>query len=384
MRQPVADNAIAKNRAALPRGDVPRNRSGNTSKFSLVLVDTLERSSSEKPADALLTVSEAKSENPWTRKTRDSERLAAESKPHIDRVVAYTRRLRPQYKWRKTLGFFLDAMAHAGLYKEWFDYVEGEFPKAALPNSASRIIEIPSLRYIRRWFSTQEKMRLIRGHHNSFSALFSPEALRLLDHESGALLAELTGKSGHKYKIILQQNTTKEGEIAVRFIDTEQDIALATIRGTFGLEARGRRIFWIGSLQGPRPPSGRDIISTATRDLNTLRPKQAALEAVCALCAWMDVGTIYAPSKKNHVSQRWRGILKRQKIFADYDKFWEEYSVQKTPQGDFQLSLPLPRRKREEVPSKRRTEWVRRYARIDALNESTATALSALRFPTNS
>jgi uncharacterized protein len=306
------------------------------------------------------------------------EKPEISNKTYLTQAAIYARRLRPYYKGRKAFRFFLDALIHGSLYKEWFDYVEKRVPQGAMPD-AGRLIQKPSMRYLRLWFSRRKKVRVIRSHYGILSALFAPEILRRLHQSKGILLAELTGKSGRDYKIMFHHYSTKEGEIAFHFIDTTLDIPLATVRGTFSAEAENRIVFWIGSLQGPPPPFGRKEISAATRDLHTLRPKQAVLHVVCALCAWMGIRSIYAPRRKNHVSQSWRRFwLGNRKIFADYDKFWEEFSAHRTPWDDFELSLPLPRRNLEDVQSKRRKEWVQRYARIDALTESTVTVLYGL------
>jgi len=300
-------------------------------------------------------------------------------KQYIDRVIMHARSLLPYCKRRNILGFFFDAMTHAALYVEWFDYLETRLPKSMPSDIIRRLVERTARRYLRRWFNSQKKIDVLRCHYDMFAARFSPATLELMRTYPGVLLAELAGNSGHRYKICLYQSMTKEGEIAFCFMDTERAAELATIRGTFGSEAYGHKLFWIGAIQGPPPPQGYKAISYATRDLNVLRPKQAVLHAICAFCAWSNIDTIYAPPHENHISYRWwRPWFTRHKILSDYDGFWQEFTAERTTHGDFHLSLPLARRKPEDVLSKRRKDWIRRYARVDALTESTTTTLDSL------
>ena len=308
----------------------------------------------------------------------DSATIRSGSRHYVNQVIAHAHGLAPYCKRRNILGLVLDATLHPARYAEWFSYIENELPQGLPPDISRHLIEQMARRYMRCWFSPQEKMNILRSHYETFDARFPPTVLTCIQKE-GILLTELTGKSGQVYKIILRRPATKEGEIGVRFVDTESNRSLAEMRGVFGPGEQGNMVYWVGAIQGSLFQQGREAISAATRDLNGLRPKLAVLHATAALCEWACVDTIYAPPHTNHVSYRWwRPLFTRHKILSDYDGFWQEFTAERTSHGDFRLILPLTRRKAEDVPSKRRKEWMRRYARIDALRESTVGALRAL------
>jgi uncharacterized protein VirK/YbjX len=298
---------------------------------------------------------------------------------YTGKVAVYTRTLLPYCGRRKAAKFFLSAMTHPSLYATWFDYCETRLPKGVHSNTLKHCVEHTTRRYLRRWFAPKEKMELLRCHYDLFGARFSSASLERMQGQDGILLGELVGKSGHRYQMTFYQSMTKEGELVFRFTDSDLPAELATLRGTFGPGADGRAVFWVGAIQGPPQPSKREIIAHATRDLSVLRPKQAVLHAVCAFCAWMGVETLYAPTHENHVSYNWwRAWLSKHKILSDYDGFWKEFTTQKTSRGDACISLPLPRRKLEDVQPKRRKDWIQRHAHIDALTASAAAALTAL------
>lgn len=52
---------------------------------------------------------------------------------------------------------------------------------------------------------------------------------------------------------------------------------------------------------------------------------------------------------------------------ADYDSFWLSIGGEKQDNGNFMLPLVMPRKPMEEIASKKRSEYRRRYALLDSL-----------------
>jgi uncharacterized protein VirK/YbjX len=292
---------------------------------------------------------------------------------YLKEVFARARELRPHCTRRQTLTFIINALAHPIRCADWFAYLESQLPSGAPLSVASHLATFTARRYLRYWLSPQTRIDILRSHYDILSRRFPSELLADMQAISGAPLGELIGKSGRSYAVTLHYAMTKEGEIEIRFNDVDLRAKLATIRGTFARHASGGMVFWVGAIQGPRPPLGSCEISHATRDLHVLRPKQVVLHAACALCASIGAETLFLPSNRNHVARGWwRRWILTDKILSDYDGFWREFTTQTTAWGDYRLCLPLPRRKLEEVPPKRRKDWLRRHARLDALSEGIA------------
>jgi hypothetical protein len=66
--------------------------------------------------------------------------------------------------------------------------------------------------------------------------------------------------------------------------------------------------------------------------------------------------------------QDWRYFYKSKSfLHADYDKFWLSMNGQLQEQGYFRLPSRLARKPMEQLPSKKRAEYRRRYALLDRL-----------------
>lgn len=267
-------------------------------------------------------------------------------------------------------------LLHGAFYRQWFSYLREGLPPGTPEIVARHLTTLPARRYLRRWLSLTDKFEIVRHHYHVFDRRLDIDARRALRTGDGIPLATLTGRSGRLYRLTVLGLPRKEGEITLQFIDPEEPSPLAVLRGSFAADGTVSTCFWVGALQGPKPPVGRNAIAQATRDLYGLRPKQAVLHATAALCAWAGVSRLYAPSLRTHILHRpfWRP----QKVQADLDGFWREITDTRTAAGDYRVDLPLPRREPEEVKAKKRKEWTARYASLDAMTAEIRGSLEGL------
>ena len=135
-----------------------------------------------------------------------------------------------------------------------FAYLNSRLPPGIPPGAAVHTVAYTARRYLRYWFGRQAKIDIFRCHYDILRERFSSPLLNGMQAVSGMLLGELIGKSGRRYTVNLHYAMTNEGEIEIRFNDVDLRATLATIRGTFDRQADDRLVFWVGAIQGARPP----------------------------------------------------------------------------------------------------------------------------------
>lgn len=192
----------------------------------------------------------------------------------------------------------------------------------------------------------------------------------------GAQLATIEGKEGQRYCIYLGADAMldKEGEATLTFRD-ENNIALAEL--TFTLcQYNGVSTFFIGGLQGAKADVPHQLIQAATKACHGLFPKRLVVDALLTLGELLSVKHVRAVSNETHIyrSLRYRR-KKRDKLHADYNSFWESLSATVDSEGDYVLPLALPRKTMEEIASKKRAEYRRRYELLDALQQQVASTI---------
>jgi uncharacterized protein VirK/YbjX len=129
----------------------------------------------------------------------------------------------------------------------------------------------------------------------------------------------------------------------------------------------------LGGLQGPRKPHGAECVQHATKLAHGLFPKRLAMEALTTLARKIGADEVLAVGKLEHIYSSWRY---RRNFFADYDSFWETLEAEEVDNRRFfRIPLTLPRKAMEDIASKKRAEYQRRYALLDQLAAQTAAAL---------
>lgn len=292
-------------------------------------------------------------------------------------LLSYARDIGPSSGWSRAASFLVRSLVHRRLAHHWLDVLEGAFADAAPRDLRVHLAQKFARPYVRPWFSTSERIAVLTDHYDHLVTTFSRAALDRFLRHPGMPIATLTGKSGQRYTLILGLARSKEGEVSLTFNDADTGTTFATLIGVLG-PRDGRLVFWIGGLQGPKPPLGRDDIVRVTRDLHGLRPKHAVLHAAMLVAKAFGATEIVAPARANHISRRrWTLWRHRRDIKSDYDSFWSEFATGSYPDGDYRLPVTPAVRALEDVKSKKRKEWTSRQGHLGALSASVVASLDA-------
>lgn len=224
-----------------------------------------------------------------------------------------------------------------------------------------------------------ETLEAVAYHYKNISENLCESMLKDYFTERGYCLAELIGKNGEPYYIDLSafDMQGKEGEVALNFCDNAR-VVLAKL--TFTLcQHNNKKTLFIGGLQGAKPWVPHEAIQLATKACHGLFPKRLLLEAVCALAGRFNVEQILAVGNSTHIFRSWRYEKKKKQVMhADYDSFWLSMSGVLREDGLFQLPAAIERKSLEDIASKKRAEYRRRYELLDGLTHSIDSHFSRL------
>lgn len=172
------------------------------------------------------------------------------------------------------------------------------------------------------------------------------------------VLYTVSASSAHKAE--------REGESTLWLRDDENTL-LASL--TFSVaRSAGQRVLVIGGLQGPRRGVSRDVIKQATRACHGLFPKRVLMEVIFQLVAQSSIRAIYAVSDEGHVFRALRYRLSKGRHFhASYDEFWETLDGKKRSTFCWQLPPEMARKSLDEIASKKRAEYRRRFELLDEI-----------------
>ena len=208
----------------------------------------------------------------------------------------------------------------------------------------------------------------LNGHYQTMSQHLPATLLKGYLSSQGMTLLTLAGKDEQQFTIRLCADAfmDKEGEATLTFCN-HQNTVLAEM--TFTLcPFEGKSTLFIGGLQGAKVHVPHELIQGATKACHGLFPKRLLVEAVMTLGTAFPVEQILAVSNATHIYRSWRYRKKKEgKLLADYDSFWRSLGGERRESGHFALPLTMPRKPMEEIASKKRAEYRRRYELLDSL-----------------
>ncbi|QDY40460.1 VirK/YbjX family protein [Candidatus Pantoea soli] len=236
----------------------------------------------------------------------------------------------------------------------------------ALLHSQGLLPAKPHRPYLCAGFSVAQRAQAILDHYQLMEQLADDRLRQLLLSPTNTHIASFTGKNDEQFVIdCCSGYYDREGEITL--ILRYQEMTIASLSFSL-IRQQQKRTLMIGGLQGPRKQVPAEVIREATKAAHGLFPKRLLMEALFILGAQCGAEAIVAVGDDSHVfrSLRYRHS-KGDKFFASYSEFW--LSLGGTARADklFTLPLSLERKALEEIASKKRAEYRRRYALLDTL-----------------
>jgi len=184
----------------------------------------------------------------------------------------------------------------------------------------------------------------------------------LLTH--GLTLLELADRT--RLVLSLNEVSFHEGLWQVGLIG-EDGVRLYSI----GFGFTDARTLLMGNVQGPSlKDDGLERIRDATHAAHGMRPPHLLVHALRVLAARWGVTCLRGVDPENHVKGKWN--LRDSRLRFDYRGFWAEHDGVRDASGNWGLPLDTALRPLEEVPTKRRAMYRRRYAMLDALQLAVA------------
>ncbi|KTR99685.1 VirK/YbjX family protein [Pantoea dispersa] len=290
-------------------------------------------------------------------------------------------KLRPNKLWNSQQFRLKFALRSAVFPLTTFNYLHQLAKLSFLPqllNSQGLLPAKPHRPYLRAGFSVAQRAQAILDHYQLMDRLANNQLRQLLLSPSGNLLARFTGKNEEQFALYCcSGHYDREGEITLLL--NYQDMTLASLSFSI-IQEQQQRTLLIGGLQGPRKHISSDVIRDATKAAHGVFPKRLLMEAVFILAAQCGVQAITAVGDTTHVfrSLRYRHS-KGDKFFASYSEFWLSLGGEMRGDELFTLPLSMARKDLEEIASKKRAEYRRRYALLDTLAQQVLQAAGAER-----
>ena len=126
---------------------------------------------------------------------------------------------------------------------------------------------------------------------------------------------------------------------------------------------------WIGAMQGPNIDDAKEIIKVITKKSHAYRTKNLILYAAQSVARSLNLQKIFAVTNEGYYANN--HIRRDRKLKTSFSDFWEEVGGHITSDERF-FSLPLieTRKNFDEIPTRKRAVYRRRFELLDSLDDA--------------
>ncbi|URL06089.1 VirK/YbjX family protein [Avibacterium sp. 21-595] len=220
--------------------------------------------------------------------------------------------------------------------------------------------------YCDKSFNVQQRLDSISQHFLLAEDKLGEAFCQQLVEQQTLSLSQLTEKLF--LKINLNQIDPLEGFFSLNIYDQENQRSVYDASFTF----LSPHQILIASIQGPKGENAQDIVRLATKELHGMRPMFMLVNAFKLLAKQLGCDLV-GISHKRQAKFRWNDS---KRLLFNYDEFWQENAGNLNVQGYWTLPLEIERKPLEDIQSKKRSMYRKRYEMLDKLETDLNTIFS--------
>ncbi|WP_074816120.1 VirK/YbjX family protein [Selenomonas ruminantium] len=139
-------------------------------------------------------------------------------------------------------------------------------------------------------------------------------------------------------------------------------------------DEHGDQSLWIGAMQGPRMENAREIVKQITKRCHAYRTKNLILHATQEVARNLGLKHIYAVTNYGYYAMN--HIRRDRKLKTSFSDFWmESGGVACKDKRFYELPMKERRKSMEEVPTRKRANYRKRYALLDEIDAAIETSI---------
>lgn len=257
----------------------------------------------------------------------------------------------------KRLRYRLRSMLHLGLIRQFEHFINQHQDLVALMQMRSSFAYPLVHRFLDKRFGAKKRFALMQDNLN-----FLQQKFTALAGEQSACISFGEVVEGFEMVLKLNQYQAMEGYFALELRETAQDRLIYLL--TF---AKLEQALLIAVIQGPNFADSKEIVKLLTKKCHGLRPAYLMVEAMKSLTKTLGFEQLLGIPQKYQNKSR---IVQSKRYTVDYDAIFGESGGNLAEY--WQLPLQLECKNLEQIESKKRSMYRKRYAMLENLQQNIA------------
>lgn len=271
---------------------------------------------------------------------------------------------------RRFVVFVFRCLFHPGYMQKLENFFSSTPLLREIADKYGFVYEQPTRAFFYNRSTYAERVQLVQEHMAYLvEHLQAKDIIDLYDRQE-KLLWE-SADEGEKLSLKLQQLPGQRKEGLLSLVLSCPDGDLYQMMFWIARDKQGEWALWIGAMQGPRMENSRDVVKRITKRCHAYRTKNLILHATQETARALGIKRIYAVTNYGYYANN--HIRRDRKLKTDFSKFWEESGGRPCSDERFyELPLVEYRKTMEEVPTRKRANYRKRYALLDEIDASIA------------
>ena len=238
------------------------------------------------------------------------------------------------------------------------------------------VYEQPTRAFFYRNSTFDERVELLEQHMRFIQMHFKKEVFLGLYNRQAYPLWESKDESGHLcFELWYNPGQRKEGILSI--VLRLDEYYLYQMMIWIAPNKDGEWSLWIGAMQGPNMANAKDVIRKVTRRCHSYRTKNFILHVTQEVAKALGMKHIYAVTNYGYYANT--HIRMEKKLKTSFSDFWEESSGHPCEDKRFyELPMTEARKTMEEIPTRKRNYYRKRYALLDEVDASVAEKIKLL------
>ena len=240
------------------------------------------------------------------------------------------------------------------------------------------VYEQPTRAFFYNQSTFRESIDLLEQHMNFLQEKLSDETIQAIYCGEQLELWDGGEFEDKPLKLVLyfEPGYRKEGLLSVRLNLGQSPLYI--IMFWIAKDKNGEWSMWIGAMQGPNMENSRDIIKRVTKYCHAYRTKNLIAYSAQAVARNLGLKHIFAVTNQGYYANN--HVRRDRKLKTSFSDFWEEAGGK--PSGDerfFVLPMTEYRKDIEEIPTRKRANYRKRFALLDEIDAAIAEGIGKLR-----
>ena len=277
---------------------------------------------------------------------------------------------------RRMVVFVARGCLNYGRMKKLFSYFSGNKILREIAEIYPFVYEQPTRAFFYNKSQFDERACLVEEHMDFLTTRLRPAvATGLYKREDFVLWESIHDEQPLRMVLAYEPGQRKEGLLSVMLRLGEQP--LYQIIFWLAKNPQGQWSMWIGAMQGPNMENSKEVIKKITKECHAYRTKNLILYGAQAVARALGLEHIYAVTNYGYYANN--HIRMDRKLKTSFSDFWQEAGGKPSADDRFyELPLTESRKTMEEVPTRKRAVYRKRFDMLDGVDQSIDAAMKRL------